>query len=166
MRNLLVPVDLSEISIAVVEQASCLAQSLTSSVWLLHVLLRAPDSVPFNLDRAMFRKEVAKELRNRRRQLHELAGQLRENRVHVITRLIPGAVNTTILAEAERINADLVIMGSHGHGNVYHTLFGGVGQNVMRKLSCPVMLVSAPKFSAGSQRAGQESRVCGEIPSQ
>jgi hypothetical protein len=32
-------------------------------------------------------------------------------------------------------------MGSHGHGNVYHVLFGGVGQKVMRKAACPVMLV-------------------------
>ena len=166
MRNLLVPVDLSEISIPLVERASCLAQSFTSRVWLLHVLLGAPDSVPFNLDRAMFRAEVAKELRSRRRQLHDLARQLREDRVHVITRLIPGAVNTTIVAEAERINADLVIMGSHGHGNVYHALFGGVGQSVRRKVSCPVMLVSPPKSRPGWQRAGQESGVCGEIPSQ
>ena len=166
MRNLLVPVDLSEISIAIVERASCLAQSFTSSVWLMHVLLRAPDSVPFNLDRAVLRREVAKELRNRRRQLHDLARQLREDRVHVITRLIPGTVNTTIVAEAERIDADLVIMGSHGHGNVYHALFGGVGQSVMRKVSCPVMLVSAPKFGPGWQLAGEESRVCSEIPSQ
>ena len=166
MRNLLVPVDLSEISLAVVERANCLAQSFSSSVWLLHVLLRGPDSVPFNLDRAMFRKEVAKELRRRRHQLHDLAGQLRQERVHVVTRLIPGTVNTTIVAEAERINADLVIMGSHGHGNVYHALFGGVGQSVMRKVSCPVMLVSPPKAGAGWQVAGQASRVCGEITSQ
>jgi nucleotide-binding universal stress UspA family protein len=80
--------------------------------------------------------------------------------------LIPGTVNTTIVAEAERINADLVIMGSHGHGNVYHALFGGVGQSVVRKLSCPVMLVSAPKYGFGWQQAGQESRACGELPSQ
>lgn len=166
MRNLLVPVDLSEISSAVVERASCLAQSLTSSVWLLHVLLRAPDAVPFNLDRAMLRGEIAKELRNRRRQLHDLARQLREDRVHVITRLIPGTVNTTIVAEAERINADLVIMGSHGHGNVYHALFGGVGQSVMRKVSCPVMLVSAPKSGPGWQLAGQECGIRSEIRSQ
>ena len=159
MKNLLVPVDLSEISLDIVERASCLAQSFASRVWLLHVIMQAPDSVPFNLDRAVFRKEVAKELRSRRRQLHGLARLLRQERVHVVARLIPGTVNTTIVAEAERINADLVIMGSHGHGNVYHALFGGVGQSVMRKVSCPVMLVSAASYQPDRQPAARQG--CG-----
>jgi nucleotide-binding universal stress UspA family protein len=142
MKNILAPVDLSEASVAVVERASCFGQSLASNLWLLHVVPPPNHSHPFNLDPNLWRREVAKGLRDRRRQLYELAEQLRRERNHVFTRLIAGTVNTVILAEAERIHADLIIMGSHGHGNVYHALFGGVGQKVMRKAPCPVMLVS------------------------
>jgi nucleotide-binding universal stress UspA family protein len=145
MRNLLVPVDLSEISVAVVEQANCFGQSLASNLWLLHVVPASNHSVPFNLNRDLWRREIAKGLRDQRRQLYELAELLRREHNHVFTRLIAGTVNTVILAEAERIHAELIIMGSHGHGNVYHALFGGVGQKVMRKASCPVMLVSPDK---------------------
>ena len=139
--NILAPIDLSEVSVAVMERASCFGQSLASNLWLLHVVPPPNHSPPFNLNHNLWRREVAKGLRARRRQLHELAEQLRREHNHVFTRLIAGTVNTVILAEAERIHADLIIMGSHGHGNVYHTLFGGVGQRVMRKASCPVMLV-------------------------
>jgi len=145
MRNLLVPVDLSEISPAVVEGASCFGRSLACNLWLLHVVPPPNHSPPFNLERSLWRRELAKGLRDHRRQLHELAEQLRREHYHVFTRFITGTVSTIILTEAERLHADLIVMGSHGHGNLYHTLFGGVGQKVMRKASCPVMLVSPEK---------------------
>ena len=126
---------------AVVERAACIAQSFTSKLWLMHVAPPTKSSVPFNLDRDILRTQVARQLRLQRRQLQDLADQLRRQRIDVVTRFVLGTVSTTILAEAERISAELIIMGSHGHGNVYHALFGGVGQKVMRKASCPVMLV-------------------------
>jgi nucleotide-binding universal stress UspA family protein len=126
---------------AVVERAACIAQSPTHKLWLLHVAPPTSSSVPFNLDRDILRTQVARQLRRQRHRLRDLADQLRRQRIHVITRFISGTVSTTILAEAARINADLIIMGSHGHGNVYHALFGGVGQKVARKAACPVMLV-------------------------
>ena len=141
MSNLLVAVDLSEMSGAVVERASCIAQSYLNKVWLLHVTPPTSASVPFNLDRDVLRTQMAEQLRLKRRQLQDLAQQLRQQRIHVVTRFVRGTVSTTILAEAKRIHADLIIMGSHGHGNVYHALFGGVGQKVVRKAGCPVMLV-------------------------
>ena len=52
--------------------------------------------------------------------LHALAEQLRSEHNHVFTRFVAGTVSTVILAEAERLRAELIIMGSHGHGNVYH----------------------------------------------
>ena len=141
MSNLLVAVDLSEMSAAVVERAACIAQSFLNKVWLVHVAPTTSASVPFNLDRDILRTQIAEHLRLQRQQLQALADQLRRQRIHVITRFIRGTVSTTILTEAERMQADLIIMGSHGHGNVYHALFGGVGQKVVRKAACPVMLV-------------------------
>jgi len=159
MRNLLVPVDLSEISPAVVEGASCFGRSLASNLWLLHVVPPPNHSPPFNLERSLWRRELAKGLRDHRRQLHELAEQLRREHYHVFTRFIPGTVSTIILTEAERLHADLIVMGSHGHGNLYHALFGGVGQKVMRKASCPVMLVSPEKRKSDWRLVRQDSGV-------
>lgn len=123
------------------ERAACIAQSFVSKLWLIHVAPATKSSVPFNLDRDILRTQAAKQLRLQRHQLQDLADQLRRQRIHVVTRFVSGTVSTTILAEAERIGAELIIMGSHGHGNVYHALFGGVGQKVVRKARCPVMLV-------------------------
>lgn len=155
MRNILAPVDLSEVSLAVMERASCFGQMPTTNIWLLHVVPPLNHSQPFNLDYNLWRREAANGLRNRRRQLHALAEQLRSEHNHVFARFIAGTVNTVILAEAERLRADLIIMGSHGHGNVYHALFGGVGQKVMRKASCPVMLVPPVSSKSHWHQVGQ-----------
>ncbi len=55
MRNILVPVDLSETTDAVVDRASCLAQSFGSKVWLLHVFLPSHGPTPYNIDRRPLR---------------------------------------------------------------------------------------------------------------
>ncbi len=157
MKNLLVPVDLSEITGAVVESASCFGQSLASNLWLLHVVPPPNHSPPFNLERNLWRRELAKGLRDHRRHLHKLAEQLRMQHYHVFTRFVAGTVSTVILTEAERMHADLIVMGSHGHGNIYHALFGGVGQKVVRKASCPVMLVSPEKLKADWHLSRQDS---------
>jgi nucleotide-binding universal stress UspA family protein len=145
IKNILVPLDLSEISGAVVEQARCFAQSQGSRVRLLHVTPPAQDSVPFNVDRDILRREATRRLCQQRLQIRQFAEQLRREHADVSTRVLRGTVSTSILEEARRINADLIILGSHCHGTIYHALFGGVGPKVMRKAACPVMLVRCPE---------------------
>ena len=159
MRNLLVSVDLSEMSGSVVERAACIAQSFVSKLWLLHVAPPpAKSSVPFNLDRDILRAQAARQLRLQRHQLQALADQLRRQRIHVVTRFVSGTVSTTILAEAERIKAELIIMGSHGHGNVYHALFGGVGPEGGVPGDAGAASAHKAALALDAQRVGRKSR--------
>jgi nucleotide-binding universal stress UspA family protein len=41
--------------------------------------------------------------------------------------------------------ADLVVLGSRGHGGIYSSLFGSVAHSVARYSPCPVVVVRAPK---------------------
>lgn len=157
VENILVPLDLSEISSAVVDQARCFAQPRGSHLWLLHVTPPAHDSSPFNVDREVLRREAAQSLRQQRLQIRQLAEQLRREHAGVSTRILQGTVSTTILEEARRINADLIILGSHRHGTIYHALFGGVGPKVMRKAECPVMLVR-PRETRGLWRLAERDQ--------
>jgi nucleotide-binding universal stress UspA family protein len=146
MKNLLVPVDLSETTLAVVDRAACLAQSFGSRLWLLHVFLPRHAPVPYSVDRQRLRREKAREILLKRRRLRQYAARLRQQHVEVTLRSIAGNIPAVILNEAQRVHADLIILGSHGHGNLYHALLGGVGQKVKRKAMCPVMLVRRPDY--------------------
>ena len=55
-----------------------------------------------------------------------------------------GSVVEEILKTAQEISADLIVMGSHGHGPVYHLLVGSVTEGVLKAGLRPVLLVPAP----------------------
>jgi nucleotide-binding universal stress UspA family protein len=46
-----------------------------------------------------------------------------------------------ILAAAKERDAGLVMMGSHGHGALYHLFTGSVVTGVLKKTDRPVMVV-------------------------
>jgi len=48
-----------------------------------------------------------------------------------------------VIAEAERLPADLIVLGSHGHGAVYNMLVGSVAEGIVRASAVPVLLVPA-----------------------
>src|SRR5690606_25816419 len=46
-----------------------------------------------------------------------------------------------ILAAAKEESADLIVIGTHGRGAIAHILMGSVAERVVRKASCPVLVV-------------------------
>jgi nucleotide-binding universal stress UspA family protein len=52
-----------------------------------------------------------------------------------------GFPGETIAAVAEKGNYDLVVMGSHGHGNLMNLVMGSVATSVVARCKVPVLLV-------------------------
>lgn len=52
-----------------------------------------------------------------------------------------GEPAATICVVAERIDADVVVVGSHGRGFVSRVLLGSVSEHVLRHAPCPVLVV-------------------------
>ena len=40
--------------------------------------------------------------------------------------------------------ADLLVLGSHGHSRVRHTVLGSVSEDCIRKAACPVVVIPVP----------------------
>ncbi|MFV8324274.1 universal stress protein [Flavobacterium sp. ZS1P14] len=59
----------------------------------------------------------------------------------VTTMVIGGSPKSAILKEAETFDADLIIVGSHGHGAVEGFLLGSVSQAVALHAKCPMEIV-------------------------
>ncbi len=55
-----------------------------------------------------------------------------------------GTVVEEVLQTATEISADLIVMGSHGHGSVYNLLVGSVTEGILKASRRPVLLVPAP----------------------
>lgn len=52
-------------------------------------------------------------------------------------------VDTAITAQARRLNADLIVLGTHGHSGLKRALLGSVAERVVRHAPCPVLTVRA-----------------------
>lgn len=55
-----------------------------------------------------------------------------------------GTVVEEVLQTANEISANLIVMGSHGHGSVYNLLVGSVTEGILKAGRRPVLLVPAP----------------------
>jgi nucleotide-binding universal stress UspA family protein len=64
------------------------------------------------------------------------------------THLRMGAVDLEIVALAEELQADLIVMGSRGLGGVRRALMGSVSDSVVRHAHCPVLVVRPEKGQA------------------
>jgi nucleotide-binding universal stress UspA family protein len=42
-------------------------------------------------------------------------------------------------------DADILVLGSHGHSRVWHTVLGSVSEECVRKAACPVVVVPVPQ---------------------
>lgn len=148
MKGLLVPVDFSAVSDATVALAEQLAKATSASVWLLHVAQPDPDFVGYEAGPPNVRDDVAHEMRGTHAHLQQYSAQLRGRGIDATALQVQGATVETILHEAERVGADLIVLGSHGHGALRRALLGSISEGVLHRATCPVVIVPSPKRDA------------------
>lgn len=141
MHDIIVSLDLSSSALPVLHCAERLARALAAKLWLIHVGPPEPDFVGYDPGPQSVRDGVAHSLREEHRELQQLADGLRASGIEATALLPRGPTAETILAEAERLEADLVVMGSHGRGALYRALLGSVSEGVLRRTRVPVLVV-------------------------
>jgi len=145
MKTILVPVDFSSVTDAVVAEAAALARAQLGRVELLHVTqppVITTEYAPYleNISEIMLVSEKAAA-----KQLARLEDQLKNEGIPSDTQLLTGAPVPHILRQAEEMKADYIVMGSHGHTALYDMLVGSITHGVLKKAACPVLVVPAQK---------------------
>ncbi|CAI9781730.1 unnamed protein product [Fraxinus pennsylvanica] len=51
---------------------------------------------------------------------------------------------------AEKLNVDLLVMGSHGYGLIKRAFLGSVSNHCAQNAKCPVLIVKKPKSNGGN----------------
>jgi nucleotide-binding universal stress UspA family protein len=137
-KTILVPVDVNDIETAepALAEALVIAQSSDASLRLIHVRSEIPHSimefVPPHFD--------AKQFQNCENKLADLAAGLSVPEDRVSTVVAMGSVRHEVLKEAERIGADLIVVGAHRPSNLMY-LLGSSAAAIVRHASCSVLVV-------------------------
>lgn len=139
--NILVAVDLSPASEKVVEAAGGVAKLTGATVYVLHAAEPEPDFVGYDAGPEVVRTQVASELRKEHRDVQALAETLRKAGMDATALLVRGPTVETTLKEADKLKAELIVVGSHGHGAVYDVLIGSYSAGIIRKSKLPVLVV-------------------------
>ena len=124
----------------IVDQTVNLARCSSSKVHVLHVV-PASQQAPYNVDADLFRRGVAAELRHEHKRLQQLTEEMRGADVDARALLVTGPIINMILYEAERLAANLIVLGRHRHGPLYMALMDSTDQGLISKCECPVMFV-------------------------
>ena len=145
MRNILVAVDFSDVTPALVQVSGEIARAMGAELCLVHAAAPDPDFVGYEAGPESVRKNVARGIHGEHEAIRELENRLREGGLSVKSMLVRGPAAEKVLAESDRLKADLIVIGSHGHGALRHLLMGSVGEGVLRKARCPVLVVPSPR---------------------
>jgi nucleotide-binding universal stress UspA family protein len=139
--KILAAVDFSEVTEPVLATLVQMSATFPASVWLVNVAPPDPDFVGYEAGPQVVRGQVAAEHHARHQELQQMADRLRADGVEVTALLLQGSTVATIISEAERLEADLLVVGSHGRGAVHNMLVGSVAEGVVRASKVPVLLV-------------------------
>lgn len=158
IQKILCPVDFSECAENALREALFLAEGLGAEIEVIHawetpVVVR-PDLVvwmdgaagPALTEIVKARSETAmKQL------LEKLPPEARARmkEVHVLH----GPPSETIVRYAEDHGHDLIVLGSHGRTGLSRWLLGSVAEQVVRRASCPVLVVRADEATRSLSRA-------------
>ncbi|MBX3197872.1 MAG: universal stress protein [Labilithrix sp.] len=141
-KTILVPTDFSEPARVALDYAVQLAEKLGSSVHLVHAfeipLVGFPDGV----------MTISAEMASRiidaaQKALGELVQPYASRKVEIHTSLEQADPRDAVLAVAERLGADLIVMGTHGRRGIARALIGSVAESVVRTSSLPVLTLRA-----------------------
>jgi len=77
------------------------------------------------------------------------AARIRRPGLTVTTQVLEGAPKHLIVEEAERFGADLIVLGTHGHGPAGRFILGSVAHSVVLHAPCSVEVVRPRKEAAG-----------------
>jgi nucleotide-binding universal stress UspA family protein len=140
-RTIVCGVDFSDVSQRAVAHALSLSQEAGGRLMLLHVV-EQPPSETFaafpQLDPARYGEQVAASARTR---LELMVPDDARNWCRPEPRLGCGKPYREILRVAEQEQADLIVMGVHGHGAVDRLVFGSTTERVVRRAPCPLLTI-------------------------
>lgn len=143
--KILVGVDGSPCSAAAVAEVAARPWPAGSEVIVLAVahshIPQIPD--PFFIMYAAHEESLEEEQRSARNCAGDAARRIEANPVirRVTTEILKGPPGSVIVKEAERLHADLVVLGCHGYGIVQRFLRGSVSQAVFLHAPCSVEVV-------------------------
>jgi nucleotide-binding universal stress UspA family protein len=136
-KNILVPLDFSPCSEQALDYACALGAKLGATV---HIMNSLGAGLP-ELNVALTESMIDNLIRGHQTALQKVADPRRPlvNIGKVVVK--SGDARDSILESAREVDADLIVMGTHGRRGLTRFVVGSVTEDVLRRAPCPVLAV-------------------------
>jgi len=142
MKTIVALVDFSDVTAKVLQQAKTLAEAFHSHVILLHGLERRAVVVDMGVASPTILQDLTPEdIAEDTAKLLKMTGPVTDAGINLTIRQLPDSTVESIVEEAERLKADMIIVGSHHHGAFYNLIVESVTSGVLKHAACPVLVV-------------------------
>lgn len=150
IKKILVPTDLSELSLASIDYARSLANVYGARVFLLHAVDVAPvlsfPTIDFTLETSLQDEaERGKEI------LENFASRFLGDVDHVTSVVRRGFAYEEIMRFVDEEEIDLIVMATHGRTGLPHIIMGSVAEKVVRHSPVPVLTIKPLKVQEQSR---------------
>ena len=155
LRRILVPVDFSRTSLHALPYANALATVFDAEITLVYVF----EQMPLLGGTVYLPPEMRNEACNAaQQQLRTLSGEVFDDNIRVRTLVRTGLPFQEITAAAKRLDADMIILTTHGYTGLKHVLLGSTAERVVRYADCPVLVVRELTEHGQSRRSKSATR--------
>ncbi|MBM3823224.1 MAG: universal stress protein [Verrucomicrobia bacterium] len=139
IKRVLVPVDFSECSRKALRYAVPFAEEHEAAITLLYAV--APLYAASEFAVPDYTELQASMSAHGEKELAKLASEEIGGRVPFTLRVRTGQPTGVITETAKELDADLIVISTHGRTGLKHVLLGSVVENVVRRAPCPVLVV-------------------------
>jgi nucleotide-binding universal stress UspA family protein len=145
MKTIVALVDFSDLTFSVLRQAHDFAKALSGKVVIVHVLpLTAdPEVMPDEGAGAVPAGPTPGQAALAADKLEALVESLDKFGIQATAHQLHGSTVPQVLKISRDLQADFLIVGSHGHGALYNLLIGTVTWDLLKEIECPMLIVPA-----------------------
>jgi nucleotide-binding universal stress UspA family protein len=149
-QRILIPLDGSAMSEAVLPHAKKLSLALNAEIVLLHVeVIPVPEFNAYASPLAPQSEDVKQMHTDEKAYIKHVCVMLESEGLRATYLLREGLVAETILEVAEVMQADLIAMSTHGRTGMLRLLLGSVAEQVVHNSRIPVMLIRPGEKDSG-----------------
>jgi nucleotide-binding universal stress UspA family protein len=142
--KILTAIDFSENSECAFDYALTLATQFGAELTIIHVINEPVDLRGFYVPHISF-EQLEKEIEESAvKMMESFCSSKLGGFTNYQTAIVTGIPSDEITAAAAKIDASLIVLGTHGRTGLDRILFGSTAERVVRSASCPVLTVRLP----------------------
>lgn len=145
LQKILVPIDFSQHSEQIVNTASFMAERLGSELLLCHVAQKFSAYSGFSIPNISTDDVDTSYLEGATNTLNSYVAQVGKKDVRCRGIMLAGVIHEEIVKCAEKEDADMIIIGTHGLTGIEKFFMGSVAMKILLSAPCPVLKLSPYK---------------------